>query len=81
MPRRPFLLLLAAVVLGMPVTGALAQDGGRPPAQSPEAPGAIVRQQTERSAREPGVTQELAPDAKETATGGPSGGVPGRSGN
>lgn len=28
----------------------------------------------------PGVTNELAPDAKETATGGPVGGVPGFSG-
>ena len=29
----------------------------------------------------PGLTNELAPDAKETATGGPSGGVPGFSGH
>ena len=28
----------------------------------------------------PGLTEELAPDAKETATGGPVGGVPGFSG-
>lgn len=36
---------------------------------------------TAKAYREPGVTLELAPDAKETATGGPSGGVPGFSGH
>ena len=40
-------------------------------------PGAVVFNATRRAAHEPGVTNELAPDAKETATGGPSGGVPG----
>ena len=35
---------------------------------------------TARAYTEPGVTQELAPDAKQSATGGPSGGVPGFSG-
>lgn len=35
---------------------------------------------TAQAYREPGVTLELAPDAKQTATGGPSGGVPGFSG-
>ena len=81
MSHRPTTLLLACAFLGFPITGVVAQKAGRAPTQSPQAPGAIVRQQTERSAREPGVTEELAPDAKETATGGPSGGVPGRSGN
>ena len=37
----------------------------------------IVRQATARAYLEPGTTLELAPDAKETATGGPVGGVPG----
>lgn len=41
------------------------------------APGEIIRDATERAQREPGVTSELAPDAKQTATGGPVGGVPG----
>ena len=51
------------------------------------APGAwtsnaeIVRQATARAYREPGTTLELAPDAKETATGGPVGGVPGFDGS
>ena len=36
---------------------------------------------TAQAYREPGVTLELAPDAKQTATGGPSGGVPGFSGH
>lgn len=40
-------------------------------------PGSIVLNRTEQARREPGLTQELAPDAKETATGGPVGGVPG----
>ena len=42
-----------------------------------EGPGSIVLNLTEKARREPGVTFELAPDAKETATGGPVGGVPG----
>ncbi len=33
---------------------------------------------TARAYREPGLALELAPDAKETATGGPVGGLPGR---
>ena len=36
---------------------------------------------TAQAYREPGLTLELAPDAKLTATGGPSGGVPGFSGH
>jgi hypothetical protein len=40
-------------------------------------PGAIIFNATRRAAQEPGVTNELSPDAKETATGGPVGGVPG----
>ncbi len=81
MSRRLALPLLAAAILFLPATHALAQEDSRASAGSSQAPGAIVRQQTERSAHEPGVTNELAPDAKETATGGPSGGIPGRSGN
>lgn len=45
-----------------------------------QGPGSIVLNATERARREPGVTLELAPDAKETATGGPVGGVPGHEG-
>ena len=33
---------------------------------------------TAQAYREPGVTLEIAPDAKQTATGGPSGGLPDR---
>jgi hypothetical protein len=47
------------------------------PYQGYEGPGSIVLNATERAKHEPGVTNELAPDAKETATGGPVGGVPG----
>ena len=36
---------------------------------------------TAQAYREPGVTLELAPDSKQSATGGPSGGVPGFSGH
>ena len=39
-----------------------------------------VARATARAYTEPGVTQELAPGAKQSATGGPSGGVPGFSG-
>ena len=39
--------------------------------------GDIIARRTAEAYREPGVTLELAPDAKQTATGGPSGGVPG----
>ena len=44
-------------------------------------PGATVFNATRRAAQEPGVTNELSPYAKETATGGPSGGVPGFDGS
>ncbi len=43
-------------------------------------PGAEVFRRTIQSAHEPGVTLELDPDAKETATGGPAGGLPSQSG-
>ncbi len=42
--------------------------------------GQIIENATIRAQHEPGVTSELAPDAKQTATGGPVGGVPGFSG-
>ena len=47
------------------------------PAYGYQVPGAAVSAATERAQREPGVTSELAPDSKQTATGGPSGCVPG----
>ena len=40
--------------------------------------GHSVRAKTGAQHRAPGVTQELAPDAKQSATGGPAGGVPAR---
>lgn len=42
--------------------------------------GAAIARATREMQEAPGVTNELAPDAKETATGGPVGGVPGFSG-
>ena len=51
-----------------------------PADSSYQGPGAEVFRRTIQSAHEPGVTLELEPDAKETATGGPSGGVPSHSG-
>ena len=45
-----------------------------------QGPGAEVFALTRKAQHEPGVTLELEPDAKETATGGPVGGVPGRDG-
>ena len=45
-----------------------------------ETPGGAVAAAAARAQTEPGVTQELSPDARQSATGGPSGGVPGFSG-
>lgn len=42
--------------------------------------GEAIREATERAQHEPGLTRELAPDSRQTATGGPVGGVPGFSG-
>lgn len=60
----------------------------RVPAATPHAPIAnwstwefdTIERATARAQLEPGVTKELAPDSEQTATGGPSGGVPGFSG-
>lgn len=46
-----------------------------------KGPGSAVLNATVRAAGEPGVIHELAPDAKETATGGPVGGPPGFDGS
>ena len=43
-------------------------------------PGDEVFRRTIESAHEPGLATELDPDAKQTATGGPSGGLPSQSG-
>ncbi len=43
-------------------------------------PGAIVLRRGLEAQFEPGVTEELYPDAKQTATGGPAGGIPGAGG-
>ena len=43
-------------------------------------PGATVLQKTLEAQHEPGVAEELEPGAKQSATGGPSGGLPGRGG-
>ena len=43
-------------------------------------PGATVLRRGVAAQYEPGATQEIEPDAKQTATGGPVGGLPGRSG-
>ena len=45
-----------------------------------DSPSAIVLRHTIEAQSEPGLATELAPDAKETATGGPVGGIPGFSG-
>ncbi len=42
-----------------------------------QGPGGTVLRRSLDAQHEPGVAQELAPDAKQTATGGPSGGLPG----
>ena len=40
----------------------------------------VIARATERAQTEPGITNELAPDSRQTATGGPVGGVPGYDG-
>ena len=45
-----------------------------------DSPSSIILRRTIQAQGEPGVTSELAPDARQTATGGPVGGVPGFSG-
>ena len=55
--------------------------GGDNPYAGYSGPGSAVLNATERAKKEPGVTLELAPDAKETATGGPVGGPPGFDGS
>ena len=55
--------------------------GAAQPTDNWNAPGAIIAAATRRAQHDPGVTLELAPDAKETATGGPVGGVPGFDGS
>ncbi len=45
-----------------------------------QGPGAEVFRRTIQSAHEPGVTLQIEPEAKETATGGPAGGLPSQSG-
>jgi hypothetical protein len=44
---------------------------------SDDVPGGIVARLTARAQNEPGLTRELAPDSRQTASGGPVGGVPG----
>ncbi len=56
-------------------------SGGHNPYTNYHGPGSAVLNATERARNEPGVTLELAPDAKETATGGPVGGPPGFDGS
>ena len=54
-----------------------ARYGTEPPADaSYQGPGAEVFRQTILSAHAPGTTLELDPYAKQSATGGPSGGLP-----
>ena len=81
-------LLLASTFALSAVPLAHAQDGGgfnAGAAQVPppgtyngyNGPGATVLKKTLKAQHEPGVAEEIAPDAKQTATGGPSGGLPG----
>ena len=84
-------LLLAATFATTAGALAHAEDGGAfnaGAAQLPprgtydhyKGPGATVLKKSLEAQHEPGVAQEIAPDAKQTATGGPSGGLPGLSG-
>ncbi len=88
----PLRFTVAVAALTLAVSPALARHRHhRLPVLPPEAAApptywggwqaeAIARA-TARQRAAPGLTEELAPDALETATGGPSGGVPGFSGH
>ncbi len=84
MTRSKHVYLALALGLSVAAGPALAQssrsDGAQTPPRSND-PAEWNRVLRERAQHEPGVTQELEPDAKQSATGGPSGGVPGREGN
>lgn len=71
--------IIAASALALAPIAAKAQSARHAPVD--RAPGWEIRAQTERAQNEPGLTSELSPGAKQTATGGPSGGVPGFSGH
>ncbi len=84
-------LLMASSMMISIVPLAHAQQGGGfnagaaqvPPQGSYDrysGPGATVLQKSLKAQHEPGVAEELEPGAKQTATGGPSGGLPGRGG-
>ena len=85
-------LLLASAITMAGVTVGYAQDSAGSfnagAAQVPprgtydgyNGPGSTVLRKTLKAQHEPGVAEDLAPDAKQTATGGPSGGLPGMGG-
>ena len=86
----PFRWIAAAAVVTLAVSPALARHRHHPvPPAAPALPYAYwggwqteaIARATARQQAAPGLTEELAPDAKETATGGPAGGVPGFSGH
>lgn len=83
--RQALLVVMIATAAIVVSASAVLTQGGHRRAAAPEAWGGwqdeAVRAATERAQNEPGVTRELAPDARQTATGGPSGGVPGFSGH
>ena len=50
-------------------------QGGPPEYENRLTQGSTVRNEQEAQSRAPGDAQELAPDTKQSATGGPSGGL------
>ena len=80
------LVLMAIAAPALAESSAPYYRNSQEPAPLPEvpkdnAPGSIIIRKTIRAQAEPGVTTEIAPDSKQTATGGPSGGIPGASGH
>ena len=72
MTRKTTLTLIAAVIASGFAFGTSAEEIRPPGAASHE----IVHNAKNKETRAPGMTKEIAPDAKETATGGPAGGLP-----
>ena len=72
----------ASLAVGLPLPATAAGRQVHPPQDTyqDQSAAAIVDSATRRAHNEPGVTREFSPEARQTATGGPSGGIPNQSG-
>ena len=68
-------LALAAALVTFSAIPCVAQTSADTATTSPLKRGTTVNNAAKANNKAPGVTKELAPDTKQSATGGPSGGV------